>query len=198
MRLLEFLQRHLVASSALFGACAGIVVGLFLPIRASTPAPGEELVWSLPAAASVRRFDPEAYESLKTARFWGAEAPVRGGPRAAGWTLRAIMTRPGPRAAIMADGNTAPVWVPVGGLLPDGATLVALDRDTVWFEKDGCRRAKRLYPSRGTEAGRAAGTPAPGDEECIGQAPNVAVPDFPGPATDGPRGNPGSSQSNGS
>jgi len=38
--------------------------------------------------------------------------------------------------------------VRLGGALPDGATLVAVDRDRIWFEKDGCRRMRALYPDK--------------------------------------------------
>lgn len=186
MRLLELMRSHMFVSLAAAGAVLGIVVGLFLPIRAASPASGDALQWGLPTVQSIRRFDTSEYELLKTARFWSTDASGQGERRNSGWALRAIMTSPVAQAAILAQGATTQTWVRVGGSLPDGATLVALDRDTVWFDQEGCRRAKRLYVG---EAGAVATGPG---TDCIGQAPRLQAPpkapstSSKGPAISGP------------
>jgi hypothetical protein len=60
------------------------------------------------------------------------------------------------------------VWVPLGGRLPDGSVLVAVNRDTAWTDRDGCRSPHSLYPSANAAAdpclqdGNARATNSPG------------------------------------
>ena len=171
MRLLDAARRRLVPTAAACGAVVGIVIGLFLPIRAAAPSRGSELDWRLPSPQSIRRFDQAQYETLKTAGFWNTQATPRDGkPAADAWTLLAIMARPIAQVAVSAPGARKQAWVRLGGTLPDGATLVAIDGDRIWFEEDGCRRVKQLYAA----ADKASAGKAGSQEGCIGQAADSA------------------------
>jgi hypothetical protein len=167
-------------SVAVAGALVGTVIGLFLPIRAASPPKANDDAWALPTPASIKRFDEAGYQAVRSARFWGEiKAPGQRGTQAAGWTLGAIVTRPTVRIAVTAPGKSAVTWVPLGAALPDGATFVAANRDTVWYQKDGCKRARKLYQKPTAESGA-----------CIGaaDAPAVASPRgaVPAASTPGP------------
>lgn len=147
------------------GALLGIIIGLFLPIRAASPPKADDDSWVLPTPASIKRFDEAGYQSVRSARFWGEiKTPGQRGPRAVGWSLGGIVTRPTVRIAVTVPGKTGVSWVRLGAPLPDGATFVAATRDTVWYEKDGCKRARTLFqkPTAETDACIGApGVPAP-------------------------------------
>jgi hypothetical protein len=142
------------------GALVGILIGLFLPIRAASPPKANDDAWALPTPASIKRFDEAGYQSVRSARFWGEiKAPGQRGAQAAGWNLGAIVTRPTVRIAVSIPGKPGVSWVSLGAPLPDGATFVAATRDTVWFEKDGCKRARKLYQKPSAEADACIGAP---------------------------------------
>ena len=140
----------------------------------------------LPTPASIKRFDEAGYQSVRSARFWGEiKTPGQRGPRAVGWNLGGIVTRPTVRIAVTVPGKTGVSWVRLGAPLPDGATFVAATRDTVWYEKDGCKRARKLFqkPTAETEAriGAAPGTADAPSSRKAGAAP-AAVPTVDSPA----------------
>ncbi|HWS78707.1 MAG TPA: hypothetical protein VN205_10090 [Thermomonas sp.] len=148
------------------------MVGLFLPIRAASPPKAEDANWVLPTRAAIKRFDDGKYQSVRSARFWG-EIKVQGqrGPRAVAWNLGAIVTRPTVGIAITTPGKTGTSWVRLGSEMPDGSTFVAANRDTVWYEKDGCRRARKLYQKPTAESDACIGAPAgPADAPSSGKA----------------------------
>ncbi len=153
MPLVDQLRSRLLLAATVCGAALGTAIGLFLPIRAATPEQGAELAWRLPTAESVRRFNEASYQSVRSGGFWGGEAQRNRATRASGWTLRAIMTRPVSQVAVAVRGSNAQVWVRVGDALPDGGTLVAVDRDKAWVEQEGCRRAVFLYAAQGKASG---------------------------------------------
>jgi len=173
VRLAERLRAHPWLAAAGAGALVGMVVGLFLPIRAAQPPKAGEAAWALPTPAAIKRFDETQYQAVRSARFWGAiEAPGARGQQQVGWSLSGIVTRPVVRIAVTVPDKQVVSWVQPGGKLPDGATFVAANRDTVWYEKDGCKRARQLYkkPTAESEAcigakaepaGTPSGRPAP-------------------------------------
>lgn len=171
MLLVELAKRHIVVAAAAVGAVLGVTIGLFLPIHAAPPTRGQALNWNLPSPQSVRRFDLAQYESLKTAGFWDTQAAARGTGTSA-WTLRAIMTRPIAQVAVSTPGKNEQKWVRLGGTLPDGTILAAIDRDAIWFEQDGCRRVKRLYASTGKDA---LGTAKSDGQTCAEQVSNASA-----------------------
>ena len=72
--------------------------------------------------------------------------------------------------------------------MPDGATLVAANRDSIWFEKDGCRRLRKLYqkPTAESDAcigapGKPAATPSSGKPAVVPAKPSPAAPVARGP-----------------
>jgi hypothetical protein len=173
-------------SVAVAGALVGTIIGLFLPIRAASPPKANDDAWALPAPASIKRFNEAGYQSVRSARFWGEiKAPGQRDAQVAGWTLGAIVTRPAVRIAVTIPGKTGVSWVSLGAPLPDGATFVAATRDTVWYEKDGCKRARKLFqkPTAETEAciGAAPGTADAPSSRKAGAAP-AAVPTVDSPA----------------
>ena len=160
MSLVERFRARPWLSVAVAGALVGTVIGLFLPIRAASPPRANDDAWALPTPASIKRFDEAGYQAVRSARFWGEiKGPGQRGAQVAGWTLGAIVTRPTVRIAVSLPGKTEVSWVALGAALPDGATFVAATRDTVWFEKDGCKRARKLYQK-----------PTAQSEACIGAA----------------------------
>ena len=73
------------------------------------------------------------------------------------------MTRPFAKVAVVTPGTSAQTWIPMGGVLPDGAVIVAINRDAIWVEQNGCRRMRRLYA-----AADAASKAKTGDEDtCV-------------------------------
>ena len=169
MRLVERVRTHPWLAAACAGALAGTVIGLFLPIRAAAPTKADEAAWTLPTRATVKRFDEAKYQSVRSARFWGEiKSPGERGTQNAGWSLGGIVTRPAIRIAVTTPGKPGVAWVRLGEALPDGATFMAANRDTVWYEKDGCRRARTLYQK-----------PTAQSEACIGEKPAAAQPGAP-------------------
>lgn len=150
---------------AIAGGVVGAVIGLFLPIRAADPQEAEEAAWSLPNAQALKRFRDDQYRTVRSARFWGELAMP--GRRAANpqsqWNLHAIVTRPVVQVAISTSGKPGQSWVRIGEALPDGATLVAVNRDRIWFEKDDCRRMRALYQDK----------TKPDADACIGASPGT-------------------------
>ena len=161
MWLAEQARRHVVVYVVLMGAVVGAIIGLFVPIRAAAPPTADALAWSLPSGTDVSRYDESAYSMLQSATFWNAQGAARGVPRRAQWELRAIMTRPVPQVAVAETGSTQQKWIQVGKTLPDGSTLVAVNRDMIRFSQDGCIRSRRLYSSV-TASNGAAGDDAEG------------------------------------
>ena len=170
MRLVEAVQGNPMWLGGALGLLLGSLVGVFLPIRAPAPVRASPADWSLPSLASTRPYTEAAGASVRGAAFWGAdtEAADRRRPQAT-WKLRAIVTRPTARIAVTSSGKNDTVWVRMGGTLPDGSVLVALDRDTAWTQRAGCRSPHALYPLPGDEGSdpcaqdaNAQASPAPG------------------------------------
>lgn len=145
MWLLEHARRHPLALAALGGSVVGVVIGLFLPIRPPPSVDARDPAWELPAPAATRAYSDAAATAARGAQFWGEPARASS-PQRANWMLRAIALRPEPRIAIVQGGRSEIEWIRLRGPLPDGSVLVALDRDTAWTERDGCRSQRRLYP----------------------------------------------------
>ena len=180
MPLLETLRRHPVWSGVAAGLVIGGLVGLFLPIRAPSPAVTKDASWQLPTLASARPYTDSAAQSVRGASFWGADAGAaeRRARPADTWQLRAILTRPSARIAITQVGKESTLWVPLRGRLPDGSVLVAVDRDAAYIERDGCRSARKLYPIAGDAQNDPCATPAAGQPRA---QPAAAAPGSPNP-----------------
>lgn len=150
MAFADLLRRRRFVAVAIAGGMVGAVIGLFLPIRAADPPEAEEAAWSLPNAQALKRFRDEQFQVVRGARFWGELAMPgrRAVDQTSAWSLRAIVTRPMVQVAVSVGSKPAQTWVRLGGALPDGATLVAVNRDRVWFEKDGCKRVRSLYQDK--------------------------------------------------
>lgn len=186
MQLVDRLRARPWLAAASAGALVGIVVGLFLPIRAASPPKADDAVWVLPTRAATERFNEGHYQAVRSATFWG-DIAAPGGPRAAAWNLSGIVTRPVVMIAVTTPGKDATTWVRLGRPMPDGSIFVAANRDTVWYEKDGCRRARKLYqkPTTASEAciGAPAGAANAPSSGTAAAAPSVApAPDAPAPA----------------
>ena len=148
MPVLEFLRRHPLWVGTTLGALLGTMIGLFLPIRAPAAAPAQDGSWSLPSLAATRSYTEAGAAGARGATFWGDQADTtKRGVQQQAWTLKAIATRPAPRIAIQHGNRNEISWINLRGRLPDGSVLVALDRDTVWVERDGCRSPRHLYAS---------------------------------------------------
>ena len=170
MAFADVLRRHRFVVAGVAGSILGALVGLFLPIRAADPPKAEEASWALPNAQALKRFRDDQFQTVRRARFWGELAmPGRKAVnQTSTWNLHAIVTRPLVQVAVSVGGKPAQTWVKLGGVLPDGATLVAVNRDRIWFEKDECKRVRSLYQDK----------TRPDPDGCIG-APadgNVDVP----------------------
>lgn len=170
--------RKLQVAMAL-GLAVGVVIGLFLPIRAAAPTDADTAQWSLPTAQSLQRFRDDQFRGLQSARFWGELA--RPGRRArqdtqTAWTLHAIVTRPQVQVAIGSPGKTEQKWLRLGDTLPDGSRLVNVSRDRVQYEKDGCRQSRDLYPSDPNKAAsQASGCGATPTDPVASPAPQPRV-----------------------
>ena len=185
----DLLRRHRFLAVALAGSVVGVVVGLFLPIRAADPPDAEEAAWSLPNAQALKRYRDEHFQAVRRARFWGAVAMP--GQRAASqpsmWSLHAIVTRPIVQVAVSANGKPGQSWVRVGGALPDGSILVAVTRDRAWYDKDGCRRVRALYKdSSKTDVDACIGAPRGDDAMASPKPPAASAPRAPAAAAGKP------------
>ena len=182
MSVVERLRAQPWLAAAAAGALVGIIIGLFLPIRAASPPKASDDAWVLPTPASIKRFDEAGYQSVRSAGFWGEiKAPGERGRPVVRWNLGAIVTRPTVQVAVTTPGKNGVSWVRQGAALPDGAIFVAATRDTVWFEKDGCKRARKLYQKPTVESEAcigAAGAPAasPSGRAAPAVAPKPAAP----------------------
>lgn len=174
MSLADLFGRHRLVAVAIAGGLVGSVVGLFLPIRAADPPKAEQAAWSLPNAEALKRYRDEHFQTVRRASFWGELAMPgrRAAKQQSVWSLHAIVTRPFVQVAVGTTGQPGQTWVRVGGALPDGATLVAVDRDRIWFEKDDCRRVRSLYQDKSK----------PDEDACIGAPPDDATAPHPPPA----------------
>ena len=185
MALADLLRRRRFVAVAIVGSVVGVVVGLFLPIRAADPPKAEEEAWSLPNAQSLKRYRDEQFQAVRRARFWGELAMP--GRRTANqpsvWSLHAIVTRPIVQVAVSTNGKPGQTWVRVGGALPDGSTLMAVNRDRVWFEKDDCRRVRSLYQDvTKPDAETCIGAPTGDDAMASPKPPATSAPPAPAPA----------------
>lgn len=148
MPVLDFLRRHPLWVGSALGAVIGTIIGLFLPIRVADTKPARDARWDLPTLAATRSYTEASAAGARGATYWGEQSKTNA--RAAQklqWTLKAIVSRPIPRIAVAHGSRNEISWVGLGGALPDGAVLVALDRDTAWVERDGCRSPRPLYSS---------------------------------------------------
>lgn len=161
MRLLELSRRRPLAAACACGLLLGSAIGAFLPIRAPVAPKPEQVAWALPDAKNLKRMRDDQFQAMRSARFWGELAMPgrRSQAQSASWNLVAIVTRPQLQVAVTPNGKPQPTWVRVGGQLPDGAMLVAANRDRIWFEKDGCKRTRQLYQDK----------TKPEPDGCIGQ-----------------------------
>lgn len=189
MALADLLRRRRFVVVAIAGCVVGVVVGLFLPIRAADPPKAEEAAWSLPNALALKRFSDEKYQTVRRARFWGdlAMPGRRAAPESSIWSLHAILTRPIVQVAVSVNGKPGQSWVRVGGALPDGSTLVAVTRDRAWSDKDGCRRVRALYKDNTkTDADACIGAPRGDDAMASPKPPAASAPPAPAPAAGKP------------
>lgn len=180
MASLDLLRRHLYPTVIALGLLVGGIVGLFFPIRAASPPKANSDTWALPTVTETKRYHEDAYASLRAARFWKTVAmPGQRNDPKVEWTLAAIITKPQPMAAISQAGAKQPSsLVAVGAQFPDGATLLRLTRDAVWFEKDGCVRERRLFRAVTAE-----------NNACLGETtPVTSGPAKPGSAKPGAAG----------
>ncbi len=190
MAFADVLRRRRFVVVAIVGSLVGVVVGLFLPIRAADPPKAEEAAWSLPNAQALKRYRDDQFQTVRRARFWGELAMP--GRRAATqqssvWSLHAIVTRPFVQVAVSTKGKPGQTWVRVGGALPDGATLVAVNRDRVWFEKDDCRLARSLYQDvTKPDADTCTGAPTGDDALASPKPPASSAPPAPASAAGKP------------
>lgn len=147
MRVLERVRQHALTAAVVAGTAFGAIVGLFLPIHAAKPPEAAEQAWTLPTAKDVQSYDKSDYQRLRAVSFWGDVASEDGASRRVAWNLQAIVLRPQPRIAFVPVGGAAakPTWLPIGGKLPDGSILVAVDADAAHLEREGCRYSRRLF-----------------------------------------------------
>ena len=189
MALADLLRRRRFVVVAILGALVGVLVGLFLPIRAADPPKAEEAAWTLPSALALKRFSDEKYQLVRRAGFWGdlATPGRRAAPESSVWSLHAIVTRPFVQVAISTNGKPGQSWVRVGSALPDGSTLIAVTRDRAWSEKDGCRRMRALYKDNTkTDADACIGAPRGDDAMASPEPPAASAPPAPAPASGKP------------
>ena len=177
MPALDWIRMHPLSVSASVGALAGILIGLFLPIRAASPTQAQQDAWALPDQNAIARFKDGEYRQVRGARIWGGAAAGQGSARSVQWRLFAIVTQPGPRVAVSV-ANAKPVWIKLGDSLPDGARLVGINRDGIWYEKDGCRALRRLYATGQPAAAEACAdnTPAPAAAQPAAPVPGGTAP----------------------
>ena len=151
-------RRNMILAAAGVVALAG-VAGWWRPIPATASATAaHQTAWHLPTAAELERSSIEQVAATSGVAWLGDG--VGGGSAAVQWTLRAIVGPDNPAVLVQAATDPLIKRLHSGDTLPDGSTLVAVLRDRVVVERDGCRTQRPLYPPA------SAATPAPA-EECM-------------------------------
>ena len=142
-------------------AAAGVVAlagvaGWWRPIPAPAIATAaQQAAWHLPTAAELERSSIEQFAATSGVAWLGDG--VGGGSAAVQWTLRGIVGPDNPAVLVQAGTDPLIKRLESGDTLPDGSRLVAVLRDRVVVERDGCRTQRPLYPHA------SAATPAPAE-----------------------------------
>lgn len=139
-----------MAALAVVAGAAGL--GWFRPVPQDVP-PGTlpPDSWSLPSAQSLER-SSLAMGTQARRIGWASGASAAGGDAAAGgqsaWTLLGVVLDRGMPAALVRTASKPEVLrIVQGGTLPDGARLIAVERNAVVIESEGCVRRRTVYPS---------------------------------------------------
>lgn len=126
-------------------AC-GVMAGVAWPPPPIPRAQQLDPPWVLPQEAGLAWYSSEDYQRTRQDIRWlGENAGGAASAEAGTWRLMGILTTPEPAALIMRQGDKKVARVEVGGALPDGSTVRAIQRDSITAEADGCRTTYRLY-----------------------------------------------------
>lgn len=148
------INRHTMMLAAAGVVALAGVAGWWRPIPAPASATAaQQAAWHLPTAAGLERSSIEQFAATSGVAWLGDG--VGGGGAAVQWTLRGIVGPDNPAVLVQAGTDPLIKRLQSGDTLPDGSRLVAVLRDRVVVERDGCRTQRPLYPPA------IAATPAP-------------------------------------
>lgn len=138
--------------STMMLAAGGVVVlagvaGWFRPMpRPASATTAHQTAWRLPTAAELERSSIEQFAAIRGVT-WVGDGGAGGGDPSAQWTLRGIVGRFDDRAVLVQVGSDPLIKrLQSGDTLPDGSRLVAVERNGIVVERDGCRTQRPLYP----------------------------------------------------
>lgn len=128
------------------GLLVGALGGWFRPASSGAAlADAGTAQWSLPTEASLERSSAAQVTEARMVRWVGdAAGGGDGGTLSQSWTLRGLL-RPEGVALVQSGSDPQITRVEIDGILPDGSRLVAVERDSVSVERDGCRTRHPLY-----------------------------------------------------
>lgn len=163
MRLPDAIARHPLLAAACAGLLLGTVVGAAWPVPDAPAGADAQAEFSLPAPASLRRYDEARFQTVRGASIWGsggADEPGAQQQRPT-WRLAGIILRPTPAALVATDNDPRVIQVKVGATLPGGERLERVTRGGIEFLRDGCLTQRELYATVDPNA-TATCAPAPG------------------------------------
>lgn len=183
MQLPDWIARRPLTMVLLACALAGLLLGwVTAPLPRDVAEAHREAPWTVPSAASLRRYDDKAFQVLLTSTAWAdrrrAGQPGAGGRDGAGgnapiWSLVGIVLTPQPVALVLDTASAKVTRLAPGAALPDGSTLEKIERDGIKLSRHGCSiRITLFHPSHdaGAEhcsppAGTAGNTPHTGEHD---------------------------------
>jgi len=162
----------MISRTRMLLAAAGVLVlagvaGWLRPIPASPGAANaQKSRWDLPTAAELERSSIEQFAATRGVAWVGDGAGgVDGG--SVQWTLRGIVGPYNDVVLVQAGSEPLIKRFQSGDILPDGSRLVAVLRDGVVVDRDGCQTRRPLYlpaSSAAPAAGDACMTPGTNKE----------------------------------
>ncbi len=126
------------------GAMVGAVSGWLRPVPiADGAATGDAARWTLSSTAALERSSAAQFAATHALRWVGDGG--NGVHTPTEWTLQGLLQS---EDAILVQIGNDPLMklIPVGGTLPDGSRLAAVERDAAMIERDGCQTRRNLYP----------------------------------------------------
>lgn len=140
------MNRQMLGLAAIGVVLLAGVAGWFRPIpRPATTATTQRSAWHLPTSAELERSSIAQFAAIRGVA-WAGDGGAGIGDPSAQWTLRGILGLQDRVALIQSGSDPLVRSFRPGDTLPDRSKLVAVGRDSVVVDRDGCRTNRPLHP----------------------------------------------------
>ncbi|NYZ62243.1 hypothetical protein [Luteimonas deserti] len=155
-------RRLLVLAASCLG---GLLVGAAWPPPPIPPARIADNAWRLPSATQIARSNPDAFEQAGRLAWLGDGSAASDVQTDAKWRLAGVVRTPDLHALVItpASPRLAQRLAP-GATLPDGGRVVAIERDMVTIERNGCQTVYQVHRDQPIRTSGACNTGAPDSE----------------------------------